>query len=226
MHYDEIQALYDVSLDIKEGEIVSIVGSNGAGKSTILNTISGIFHTYSGKIIFRGEEIQNYSPHLIVERGIIQIPEARRVFPYMSIMENLDLGAYVQRARKKRKKNLEIIFDLFPKLEERKNQTASTLSGGEQQMLAIARGLMADPFLIMLDEPSLGLAPILVNQIFDIISQIKETGITVLLVEQNVFHSLQMSDRGYVLENGRVVLEGKGEYLLQDKKVIKAYLGI
>jgi len=225
-YYGDLQALYNVSFKVEEGEIVSIVGSNGAGKSTTLNTISGVFHPSSGIIEFLGERIESFPSHRIVEMGLVQIPEARRLFPYMTVLENLELGAYVHEARGKKEDSLKMVFSLFPILEERKNQLAGTLSGGEQQMLAIARGMMARPKLLMLDEPSLGLAPKLVRQVFEVIKQINKEGITVLLVEQNVFHSLSIADTGYVLENGRVVLEGEGEELLNNKHVKKAYLGI
>jgi len=225
-YYEDLQALYNVSFKVEEGEIVSIIGPNGAGKSTILNTISGVFPPSSGTIEFLGKRIENFPPHRIVEMGIVQIPEARRLFPYMSVLENLELGAYTRRAREKKENSLRMVFDLFPILDERKSQLAGTLSGGEQQMLAIARGMMARPKLLMLDEPSLGLAPKLVRQVFEVVKQINEEGITILLVEQNVFHSLSIADRGYVLENGRVVLEGKGEELLGNEHVKRAYLGI
>ena len=225
-YYGDLQALHNVSFEVEEGEIVSIVGSNGAGKSTTLNTISGILRPFSGTIEFRGKKIENFPSHHIVEMGLVQIPEARCLFSYMTVLENLELGAHVREARKKKKKTLEMVFSLFPILEERKNQLAGTLSGGEQQMLAIARGMMTGPKLLMLDEPSLGLAPKLVKQVFEIVERINKEGITVLLVEQNVFHSLYVADKGYVLENGRVVLEGRGEELLNNKHVKKAYLGI
>jgi len=225
-YYGDLQALYNVSFKVEEGKIVSIVGSNGAGKSTTLNTISGVFHPSSGTIEFREKKIENFPSHRIVEMGLVQIPEARRLFPYMTVLENLELGAYTRGARRKKEETLKMVFDLFPILEERENQLAGTLSGGEQQMLAIARGMMTRPKLLMLDEPSLGLAPKLVKQVFEVIKRINKEGITVLLVEQNVFHSLSIADTGYVLENGRVVLEGKGEELLNNKQVKKAYLGI
>jgi len=224
--YGDLQALYNICLEVKEREIVSIVGSNGAGKTTLLNTISGILPSSSGAIEFGGEKINNMSSHHIVEMGLIQVPEGRLLFPYMTVLENLRLGAHVRRARENEDVTLEKIFDLFPILKERKNQRAGTLSGGEQQMLAIARGMMARPKLLMLDEPSLGLAPKLVKQVFQVVEQINQEGVTVLLVEQNVFHSLSIADRGYVLENGRIVLKGTGEELLNNEHVRKAYLGI
>lgn len=225
-HYGDVQALRNVSFEIKEGEVVSIIGSNGAGKSTTLNTISGILRASSGTIEFIGRRTENLYAHQIVARGIVQIPEGRLLFPYMSVLENLELGAFNGQARKEKEKNLQAVFSLFPVLEERKNQLSGTLSGGEQQMVAIARGLMGSPKLLMLDEPSLGLAPLLVRQVFETVKAINSQGITVLLVEQNVFHALSTSARGYVLENGSVVLEGAGKELLNNPQVREAYLGI
>ena len=225
-HYGDVQALRNVSLQIKEGQIVSIIGSNGAGKTTTLNTISGVLRASSGTIEFLGRRIENLPPHQIVDLGLVQIPEARLLFPYMTVLENLELGAYTPKARKGKEENLKVVSRLFPVLEERKTQLAGTLSGGEQQMLAIARGLMAKPKLLMLDEPSLGLAPLLVKEVFETVKEISAHGITVLLVEQNVFHSLSISDEAYVLENGRVVLEGEGKGLLDNPQVKEAYLGI
>jgi branched-chain amino acid transport system ATP-binding protein len=225
-HYGDVQALRGVSFVIKEGEIVSIIGSNGAGKSTTLNTISGILRASSGTIEFLGRRIENLYPHQIVDQGVVQIPEGRLLFPYMSVLENLELGAFNDKARKAKEENIKIVFSLFPILQERMTQLGGTLSGGEQQMLAIARGLMAMPKLLMLDEPSLGLAPLLVRQVFETVKAINGQGITVLLVEQNVFHCLSTAARGYVLENGSVVLEGGGKELLNNPQVREAYLGI
>jgi branched-chain amino acid transport system ATP-binding protein len=225
-HYGDVQALRGVSFVIKEGEIVSIIGSNGAGKSTTLNTISGILRASSGTIEFLGRRIENLYPHQIVDQGVVQIPEGRLLFPYMSVLENLELGAFNDKARRAKEENIKIVFSLFPILQERMNQLGGTLSGGEQQMLAIARGLMAMPKLLMLDEPSLGLAPLLVRQVFETVKAINGQGITVLLVEQNVFHCLSTAVRGYVLENGSVVLEGGGKELLNNPQVREAYLGI
>ncbi len=225
-HYGDVQALRGVSFIINEGEIVSIIGSNGAGKSTTLNTISGILQASSGTIEFLGRRIENLHPHQIVDQGVVQIPEGRLLFPYMSVLENLDLGAFNNKARRTKEKNIKIVFSLFPILQERMSQLSGTLSGGEQQMLAIARGLMAMPKLLMLDEPSLGLAPLLVRQVFETVKAINGQGITVLLVEQNVFHCLSTAVRGYVLENGSVVLEGGGKELLNNPQVREAYLGI
>ena len=224
--YGDLQALYDLSFHVTEGEIVTIVGSNGAGKSTTMNVLSGIFKAASGKIIFDGTEIQNSKSHQIVELGLIQIPEARRLFPYMSILENLELGAFSSLSRKAKNETLKFIYKLFPILKERTGQMAGTLSGGEQQMLAIGRGLMAKPKLLMLDEPSLGLAPKMVCQVFEVIGEIQKMGITVLLVEQNVYHSLEIANRGYILEHGGIVMEGEGKELLNNNEIRRAYLGI
>jgi branched-chain amino acid transport system ATP-binding protein len=226
VYYGDLQALFDLSLEVNEGEIVSIVGSNGAGKTTTLKTISGLIQPRSGTIEFMGERIDGLAPHQIVERGISQIPEGRRVFPYMSTLENLLLGAFTRRAREKRLETLEWIYGIFPVLKEREDQLAGTLSGGEQQMLAIGRGLMSRPKLLMFDEPSLGLAPMIVTKIFEVIEQLKKEGITILLVEQNVQRALTLADRGYVLESGRINMEGEGKSLLQNPHIRKAYLGL
>jgi len=225
-YYGDVQALQNVSLRIKEHQVVSIIGSNGAGKTTTLNIISGVHKSSSGTIEFFGRRIENLPSHQIVELGVVQIPEARLLFPFMTVLENLELGSYIPKARKVKEENMEAVFRLFPVLEERKTQMAGTLSGGEQQMLAIGRGLMARPKLLMLDEPSLGLAPLLVKQVFGTVKEINAQGITVLLVEQNVFHSLSIADRAYVLENGSVVLEGEGKEILDNPQVKEAYLGI
>ena len=225
-YYVDVQALFNVSLEVNEGEIVSIVGSNGAGKSTILNTVSNLLHCSGGAIYFYNTKISEIQANEIVELGLVQVPEGRHNFPRMSVLENLELGSFSKRARKEKDKNLKIVFEMFPKLEERKKQLSGTLSGGEQQMLAIGKALMSLPKLLMLDEPSLGLAPKLVQQVFSITQEIRKRGATVLLVEQNTSHSLSISDRGYVLENGRIVLEGKGKELLNNDHVREAYLGI
>ena len=224
--YDDVQAVWGVSLRVDEGEVVGIIGANGAGKSTTLNTISGLIQPRVGSIVFREQNIEHLPAEKIVESGIAQIPEARRLFPFMTVQENLEIGAYNRRAEAVRSETLKEVFDLFPILKERRNQLARTLSGGEQQMLAVGRGLMAKPVLLMLDEPSLGLAPMLVKTVFEAVRQINEGGTTVLLVEQDVQHSLQLSHRGYVLENGRVVMEGTGKELLEDPHIRKAYLGL
>jgi branched-chain amino acid transport system ATP-binding protein len=224
--YRDMQALKDISLTVKEGEIVSVIGSNAAGKSTLLNAISRIIRSKSGYIDFFGERIDGLPSHKIVGKGIVQIPEGRKIFYPMTVLENLILGSYLPVAKKLREKNLEEVLDLFPILEERKNQLAGTLSGGEQQMLAIGRGMMSNPKLLMLDEPSLGLSPLLVNQIFNVTKEINQRGTTILLVEQNVVQALSLADQAYVLENGRIVLEGPGKNLLSDKRVQTAYLAM
>jgi len=226
VYHGEVHTLKDISLHINEGELVSIVGSNGSGKSTTINAISGIIEIRSGEIKFLSQRIDHHELHQISRMGIIQIPEGRRLFPSMTVLENLEMGAYSPRVIQMKKQSLEETFSLFPPLEERRDQLANTLSGGEQQMLAIGRGLMARPKLLMLDEPSLGLAPILVKEIFDAISHINKNGTTILLVEQDVQISLSMSTRGYVLENGQIVMEGKGSELLQNPQIKEAYLGM
>lgn len=224
--YGDIQVLVDVSMTINQGEIVTLVGSNASGKSTTINTISGINKCRKGSIEYKGKVISNMAPNKIVELGIIQVPEGRKLFPQMTILENLELGAYTAKARKERKQTLDMVYTLLPKLKEREKQLAGSLSGGEQQMCAIARGLMAKPDLLMFDEPSLGLAPLMVQKVFEIIQDIKKQGITVLLVEQNVKQSLKIADRGHVLETGKIVIEGTGEELLNNEYLKKAYLGI
>jgi branched-chain amino acid transport system ATP-binding protein len=223
--YGDVQVLWGVSLSVREGEIATIVGANGAGKTTTLKTISGAVACASGQIIFDGEHIEKLPSHKVATRGIAHVPEGRRLFPMMTVRENLDLGAISPQARRHHKDTLDQVFALFPRLRERERQLAGTLSGGEQQMVAIGRGLMARPRLLMLDEPSLGLAPIIVREMFDIIRKLNADGITVMLVEQNVQQSLKLADRAYVLENGRVVLEGAGSQLLDDERVRAAYLG-
>ncbi|MGD9016059.1 MAG: ABC transporter ATP-binding protein [Desulfobacterales bacterium] len=224
--YGDVQVIFDLSLDIREGEVVSIIGGNGAGKSTLLKTISGLLHPRKGEIFFEGQPIQEAPPETIVEHGVIQVPEGRRLFSLMTVKDNLIVGSYNSRARAKTDNTIETVYQLLPRLKERTQQLAMTLSGGEQQMVAIGRGLMALPRLLMLDEPSLGLAPILINNIFETVRQIADQGTTVLLVEQDVKHSLSLSDRGYVLEHGRVVMEGDAKDLLDDPHVKTAYLGI
>lgn len=224
--YGDLQALRGISLKVEEGEIVTIIGSNGAGKSTIIKTISGMLKTRKGLISWFDQPISNISTSAIVEKGIIQIPEGRQLFPSMSVLENLELGALNPRARRDKKENLRNIFGLFPRLEERKKQSAGTLSGGEQQMLAIGRGLMSRPRILMLDEPSLGLSPLLVRSIFSIISQINQEGTTILLVEQNIHYALHMAQRAYVLENGEIVRHGPSQELLQDDQIRQTYLGL
>jgi branched-chain amino acid transport system ATP-binding protein len=225
VHYGVIQALKEVSFHLEEGEIVTLIGANGAGKSTSLNTISGLLHPTSGKIMFKDEDVTNTSPQEIVGKGVIQVPEGRHIFPSMSVWENLEMGAYSQKDRNRIRQNMDRVFELFPRLKERRNQPGGTLSGGEQQMLAIARGLMADPKVLLLDEPSMGLAPILVEQIFDIIREINDSGTSILLVEQNALMALSIADRGYALDSGKVVLEGDADDLLANEMIINAYLG-
>jgi branched-chain amino acid transport system ATP-binding protein len=224
--YGEVQVLFDVSFTIDEGKIVSIVGSNAAGKTTIIKTISGMNPVASGKIEFMGQDITNLPSSQLVELGIVQIPEGRNLFPGMTVQENLEMGAFTKRAGRQMKTSMERVFSLFPILFERKKQMAGTLSGGEQQIVAIGRGLMSLPKLMMFDEPSLGLAPIMVQKMFEIVKEINQEGTTVLMVEQNVFHALSIASKGYIIENGRVMLEGPGPELLKNDKVRQAYLGI
>ena len=223
--YDEIQVLWNLSLKVSKEELVTVIGPNGAGKTTLLKTISGLLIPKNGEILFLNEKINGLSPYKIVRKGIIQVPEGRRLFPYMSVIENLEMGAYTI-SESKKKENLEFVFNLFPILKERKSQLAVTLSGGEQQMLAIARALMSSPKLLMLDEPSLGLAPKLVIKIFETINFLKENGITILLIEQNIKNALSLADKAYVLENGKIVLQGAGREILENNYVKTAYLGI
>jgi branched-chain amino acid transport system ATP-binding protein len=226
VYYGDLQALRGVSLEVNRGEVVSILGSNGAGKSTTLMAISGILKPRRGEIQFDQDVIHRYPSSRIVALGIVQIPEGRQIFPTLTVIENLEMGAQFPKAKKMRSETLGWVFKLFPRLEERRGQLAGTLSGGEQQMLAIGRGLMSRPTLLMLDEPSLGLSPLLVKSIFDIIREINRQGTTILLVEQNVFHSLSLSDRAYVLENGSVVMSGPSKDLLTDQHIRQSYLGL
>jgi branched-chain amino acid transport system ATP-binding protein len=223
--HGSFQALWDVSIEIKPGEIVAIIGANGSGKSTLLDTISGIVHPAKGSIDFEGKDISALEPFSIVNLGISQVPEGRRVFPDLTVLENLVIGSYNRKARSKREPNLQRAYQLFPVLEERKSQLAKTLSGGEQQMLAMGRSLMSDPKLILIDEMSLGLAPILVNEMYKILREIRERGITILFVEQNVRKSLTEADRAYIMEAGRVVLSGDVAKLREEERVKKAYFG-
>jgi len=223
--YDDAQALWDISFKVDQGEIVTLVGSNGSGKSTTLKAISGLVPPSSGEIRLEGIRIDHVPAHRIVEMGIAQIPEGRRLWPGLSVLENLELGAYTKGARAVREETMAYVFKLFPRLHERRMQLAGTLSGGEQQMLAIGRGLLSKPKLLILDEPSLGLAPFLVDEVFETIQKINREGTTILLVEQNVNYGLAISNRGYVLETGRIVLSGTGKELLDDEHVKTAYLG-
>lgn len=224
--YDNVPVIFGVSFEVKEGELVSIVGSNGAGKSTILRTISGLLSPMEGEIEFLGERIDKIPPFKIVEKGIAHVPEGRHVFGKMSIKDNLLLGAYTVKNTAEINKTLKEVYEIFPRLKERENQKAETLSGGEQQMLAIARGLMSRPKLLMVDEMSLGLMPILVDKVLDILKQISASGITVLMVEQKVQEALELADRGYILQTGRIIMEGTGQELLESDVVRSAYLGM
>ena len=224
--YGKIQALRDVSLKVEDGEIVTLIGANGAGKSTTLMSICGVIHPRSGEILFDGKPIQQLPAPDTVKRGISQVPEGRLIFPELTVRENLDLGAFLRTDKKGIADDMEYVFQLFPILRERVSQTGGTLSGGEQQMLALGRALMARPRLLLLDEPSLGLAPIIIQQIFKIIQKVNEDGTTVFLVEQNANQALHIANRGYVMENGVVVMEGKAQELLSSEKVRKAYLGM
>ncbi len=224
--YGDVEVLHGMSLNVEEGEIVALVGANAAGKTTTINTISGMLRPRRGSMQFRGQGIDRLPPYAIVALGLVQVPEGRRLFPYMTVLENLELGAYSPEARRRRSKSLETVFGLLPILKDRQEQLAGSLSGGEQQMLAIGRGLMALPRLLMLDEPSVGLAPLMVKQILETVKDVNARGTTVLLVEQNVQNSLRLAHRGYVLENGRIALEGKGAELLANPHLKKAYLGM
>ncbi|MBF0778623.1 ABC transporter ATP-binding protein [Streptococcus cuniculi] len=225
VHYGVIEAVKNVSFEVNEGEVVTLIGANGAGKTSILRTISGLVRSSSGKISFLGNEIQRVPARKIVADGLSQVPEGRHVFAGLTVMENLEMGAFLRNNREENQANLKKIFARFPRLEERKNQDAATLSGGEQQMLAMGRALMSQPKLLLLDEPSMGLAPIFIQEIFDIIQDIQKQGTTVLLIEQNANKALSIADRGYVLETGKIVLSGTGKELLASEEVKKAYLG-
>ncbi|HFZ9955330.1 TPA: ABC transporter ATP-binding protein [Streptococcus agalactiae] len=225
IHYGVIQAVNDVSFEVNQGEVVTLIGANGAGKTSILRTISGLVRPSQGSISFMGKPIHKLAARKIVGNGLAQVPEGRYVFSSLSVMENLEMGAFLQKDREQNQKMLKKVFDRFPRLEERKNQDAATLSGGEQQMLAMGRALMSRPKLLLLDEPSMGLAPIFIQEIFNIIEDIKKQGTTVLLVEQNANKALTIADKAYVLETGKVVLSGTGKELLVSDQVRKAYLG-
>ena len=225
VHYGMIQAVRNVNFKVNEGEIVSLIGANGAGKSTILKTLSGLIHPSEGEIIYLGENIASTSAKQIVEKGLVQVPEGRHVFPGLTVKENLEQGAFLRKDKEEIQKDMEAVFERFPILKERKDQDAQTLSGGEQQMLAMGRALMSRPKLLLLDEPSMGLAPIFIREIFKIIQEIQKTGTTVLLIEQNAKMALSISNRAYVLETGSVVLSGTGQELLESDEIQKAYLG-
>lgn len=225
--YGNILALKGISLDIQAGEIITLIGANGAGKSTTLMTISGVVKTRTGKILFKDKEIHSEEPDSIVKMGLCQVPEGRHIFPMLSVQENLDMGAFLRNDHSEIKKDLDYVYSLFPILAERRNQDGGTLSGGEQQMLALSRALMARPEVLLLDEPSMGLAPLIIKQIFEIIKQINEdNNTTIFLVEQNANQALQIADRGYVLENGQITVSGPADELLTNEEVQKAYLGI
>lgn len=223
--YGQIEALKGIDIEVAEGEIVTLIGANGAGKSTTLKTISGQLAPREGTIVFAGEEIQGLPAHQVAAKGVVQVPEGRRIFPRMTVEENLEMGAYLRNDADGIAADKEMVFELFPRLKERRSQKGGTLSGGEQQMLAMARGLMAKPKLLMLDEPSMGLAPVVVETIFETIERLHQEGITILLVEQNAAMALAVADRGYVLETGRVALTGTGKELLGNEQVRKTYLG-
>ncbi len=224
--YGDVQVLWDVSFEVGEGEIVALIGANGAGKSTTLKTVSGLLRPASGSLEFQGTRLDRIKPHHIIDRGIAHVPEARRLFPQMTVEENLELGALRGEAKKKRKQTIERVFTRFPRLKERRRQLAGTLSGGEQQMAAVGRGLMSLPKMLLFDEPTLGLSPLLVQEIFEVVREVKNDGVTVLIVEQNVRQTLAVSDRAYVLETGSIVRQGTGRELLDDEDVRKAYLGV
>lgn len=225
VNYGVIKAIKGVSFDVNEGEIIALIGANGAGKTTILHTITGLIQAKKGSIVFDGKELTKTPPHKIVSMGMAHVPEGRRIFQQLSVLENLKLGAYTRKDKSEIASTLKMVYERFPRLEERKNQVAGTLSGGEQQMLAMGRALMSKPRIILLDEPSMGLSPLLVSEIFDIIKVINESGTTVLLVEQNAKKALSIADRAYVLETGKITLSGDAKDLINDESVKKAYLG-
>lgn len=226
VNYGAINAIKKISFDVNQGEVIALIGANGAGKTTTLHTITGLLKAKSGSVRFEGKELTKLPPHKIVAMGMAHVPEGRRIFQQLSVFKNLDLGAYTRRDREEYARNLAMVYEKFPRLEERKNQIAGTLSGGEQQMLAISRAIMARPTLLLLDEPSLGLAPIIIQQIFSIIEKINADGTTVFLVEQNANQALRIANRAYVMENGRIVMEDSADKLLTDPAVQKAYLGM
>lgn len=224
--YGDVQVLHGVSIEVKQGEIVAILGANAAGKTTLLKTVAGLTKKWNGSLMWMEQSINHVPAFKRVEMGLVLVPEGRQLFPFMTVLENLELGAYSKAARKEKERSLKFVFELLPKLYERRHQLAGSLSGGEQQMVAIGRGLMAKPKLLMLDEPTLGLAPKIVNDVFQLVQDIRQEGVTILLVEQNMHQSLKVADRAYVLENGRVTLSGTGEELIQNQTVREAYLGI
>jgi branched-chain amino acid transport system ATP-binding protein len=224
--YGMFNAIEGLSINVTAGQIVGIVGANGAGKSTLMNTISGLNKPFSGAVVFEGEDLAKMTAHQIVRLGVVQVPEGRRLFPEMTVAENLLVGSAHKRARAERSENFDKVYSLFPRLKEREDQLARTLSGGEQQMVAVARALMSSPKILLMDEPSLGLAPIVIQEIFKVVLQLKQLGLTILLVEQNVHHCLQIADYAYVLETGRLVLEGTGQEVLDNPMTKSAYLGM
>ena len=225
VHYGMIQAIKDVSFEVNEGEVIALIGANGAGKTTILHTVSGLLQPTKGSVIFEGQDITKVPAHKIVSLGMAHVPEGRRVFAQLTVLENLKLGAYTRKDKNEMEETLRMIYKRFPRLEERKNQIAGTLSGGEQQMLAMGRALMSHPKIILMDEPSMGLSPIFVEEVFKIIRDISAEGVTVLLVEQNAKKALNIADRAYVLETGNIILQGDAKKLMNDESVKKAYLG-
>ena len=225
VYYDSIHAIKNISFSVEEGEIVTLIGANGAGKTTILQTISGLLPAKSGEIHFLGHDLRKTVPHKIVALGLAQVPEGRRIFSHLSVMENISMGAYIRKDKEGIQQDIEMVFQRFPRLKERRRQIAGTLSGGEQQMLAMGRALMSRPKMLLLDEPSMGLSPILVDEIFEIITEVNDSGVTVLLVEQNANKALSIADRAYVLETGKIVSEGDAKTLLDDEAIKAAYLG-
>jgi len=225
-HYQELRALRGISLQVAAGDLVALIGSNGAGKTTLLNAISGLIHQVSGQINWNGQSILGCSPDDICQHGVIQVPEGRKLFAHMSVEENLEMGAYLPRARDRAAESRQLVFEIFPRLAERRRQIAGSLSGGEQQMVAVARAIMAGPKLLMLDEPSLGLAPLMAAEIFQVIENLNQRGITMLLISQEVLHALSIAHYGYVLENGKIILAGPAQQLLDDPRIKEAYLGL
>ena len=225
VYYGVIQAIKGISFEVNKGEVIALIGANGAGKTTILHTVTGLLSPKSGSVIYNGTDITKCQGHKIVSMGMAHVPEGRRVFTNLTVLQNLKLGAYTRKDKKEIEETLQLVYERFPRLEERKNQVAGTLSGGEQQMLAMGRALMSHPQIILMDEPSMGLSPIFVNEIFDIIREVSKSGTTVLLVEQNAKKALSIADRAYVLETGKIVLEGKADELLHNDSIRKAYLG-
>lgn len=225
VYYGMIQAIKGVSFHVEEGEVIALIGANGAGKTTILHTVSGLLTPKAGSVVFEGQDLTKTQGHKIVSMGMAHVPEGRRVFAQLSVLQNLKMGAFTRKDKEEISNTLKMVFERFPRLEERQNQLAGTLSGGEQQMLAMGRALMSHPKIILMDEPSMGLSPIFVNEIFDIIQEVSKGGTTVLLVEQNAKKALSIADRAYVLETGKIVMEGKADELLKDDAIKKAYLG-